>query len=88
MKLVALKGFKFDGKQIGRDQTFEATNTYGKILIARGSAEAVKEPTPERKRKGQYSRRDMVAEERTGPTGESGPIGPSDDQIIDERETK
>ncbi len=61
MKLVALKSFRFDGRKIQRDEVFEATNTYGKILTARRSAEPYKPPVQE-KPKRQYNRRDMAAE--------------------------
>lgn len=62
MKLIALKSFKLDGKRLNKDDVFEATNTFGRVLIARSSAAEQKEPKQERASRRQYARRDMEAE--------------------------
>lgn len=66
MKLVALKNFRYDAKNIRRGEIFEATNTYGRILVARKSASVHKEEKPKRA----YHRRDMEAEQTTNLSAE------------------
>ena len=68
VKLRAAKRVRFDGKWHEEGDEFETTNTYARVLEARGSATRSKTvekiETPARGRS-RYARRDMAAEEQS-----------------------